>query len=208
LSKYYDHNKIWSRRLEFNHPVWGSYSVILYKRILALLDQHGIESGRLIDYGCGAGKFGELAEAAGFNYTGIDDSNAAIELGKKTWPNMELLEWDLAHQDLPPKFQAYADIGTAINSLHCLTEPAHRQQFLKNMALGIKSGGLLFISTMVGPVTKDYRPSENPRLYLDPDLVLKELATVGFTQVLYRADLPANDQNGIPNLEAIVKAVE
>ena len=63
MNKYYDHNKIWSRRLDHNHPVWGSYSVILYKRILALLDEHEIKSGRMIDYGCGAGKFGELALA-------------------------------------------------------------------------------------------------------------------------------------------------
>ena len=205
MNKYYDHNKIWSRRLDHNHPVWGSYSVILYKRILKLLEQHDIKSGRMIDYGCGAGKFGELVEMAGFNYTGIDDSSAAIELGKKTWPKMELLEWDLAHKELPPALQNYAEVGAAINSLHCLTEANHRQQFLENMALGVKSGGCLFISTMVGPLTKEFRPSENPRLYLEPEAVLKELAWVGFTDVLYRADLAANDQNAIPNLEAIIR---
>lgn len=204
INKYYDHNKIWSRRLDHNHPVWGSYSVILYNRILKLFEQHNIKSGRIIDYGCGAGKFGELAQAAGFSYTGIDDSSAAIELGKKTWPNQELLEWDLAHKELPPGLLNYAEIGSAINSLHCLTEANHRQQFLENMALGVKSGGCLFISTMVGPLTKEFRPSENPRLYLEPKAVLKELASVGFTDVLYRVDLAANDQNGIPNLEAII----
>jgi SAM-dependent methyltransferase len=145
--------------------------VILYKRILSLLDQHDIKAGRMIDYGSGAGKFGELAEAAGFKYTGIDDSNAAIILGKKNWPGLDLLEWDLASKELPMPYQLFADIGTAINSLHCLTEPGHRQQFLDNMSLGIKSGGYLFISTMVGPLTKEYRPSENPRLYLEPDEV-------------------------------------
>jgi 2-polyprenyl-3-methyl-5-hydroxy-6-metoxy-1,4-benzoquinol methylase len=159
----------------------------------------------MIDYGCGAGKFGELAEAAGFKYTGIDDSNAAIELGRKTWTNLDLFEWDLAAKNLPEPYQLFADIGTAINSLHCLTEKSHRQQFLDNMSLGIKNGGFLFISTMVGPLTKEYRPSENPRLYLEPDEVLNELRGVGFTEVLYRTDLPASDQNGIPNLEAIVK---
>jgi len=205
LNKYYDHNKIWSRRLDHNHPVWGSYSVILYKRILSLLDQHSIRDGRLIDYGCGAGKFGELAEAVGFNYTGIDDSSAAIMLGKKTWPTMELLEWDLANAELPSQFHNYATIGSAINSLHCLTEAAHRCQFLENMALGIKNGGHLFISTMVGPLTKEFRPSENPRLYLEAEEVLQELKSVGFTEVIYRSDLPASEQNGIPNLEAIIK---
>lgn len=205
MSKYYDHNKIWSRRLDHNHPVWGSYSVILYKKILSLLDQHEIKGGRMIDYGCGAGKFGELAEAAGFKYTGIDDSHAAIELGKKTWPTLDLLEWDLANKNLPEAYSLFADIGSAINSLHCLTEAGHRQQFLDNMALGIKKGGYLFISTMVGPLTKEYRPSENPRLYLPPDEVMAELKSVGFNEVLYRADLPSSDQNSIPNLEAIIR---
>lgn len=205
MTKYYDHDKIWERRDEHNHPVWGSYSVVLYKRILSLFDERHIPQGNLVDFGCGAGKFGEMAELAGFKYLGIDDSGAAIKLGQKTWPEMKLLEFDLAGADLPAEFQNIGAAGTAINSLHCLTEAGHRQQFLRNMSLALQPGANLFVSTMVGPVSDTYRASENPRLYLDPDAVVAELAEHGFKTLIYRADLPATHINGIPNLEVIVQ---
>jgi len=205
LSKYYDHDKIWERRNDHNHPVWGSYSVVLYKRILSLFEEHGIRGGGLADFGCGAGKFGELAQQAGFKYFGIDDSAAAINLGQKSWPEMSLQVFDLAHSDLPEDQQNLAESGSAINSLHCLTESEHRRQFLRNMSLALKPGANLFVSTMVGPVSDGYRASENPRLYLDPDEVVAELAEHGFTTLLYRTDLPASNINGVPNLEVIVR---
>jgi hypothetical protein len=57
-------------------------------------------------------------------------------------------------------------------------------------------------------VTKELLSSKNPRLYLDPGPALKEPASVGFTKVLDRTDPPATDQNGIPNIEAIIKKTE
>lgn len=204
MSKYYDHDKIWERRNDHNQPIWGSYSVVLYKRILGLFAEHKIRDGKLIDFGCGAGKFGEMAEQSGFKYFGIDDSGAAIKLGRNSWPEMALLEFDLASKDLPLDYHHIGDVGSAINSLHCLTEARHREQFLKNMSLAMKSGAHLFVSTMVGPVSDKYRASENPRLYLNPDAVVAELADHGFSSLLYRADLPASTINGIPNLEVIV----
>lgn len=208
MSKYYDHNKIWAKRHTDNNPVWGSYSVTLYTRILETLAGQGHKSGRLIDFGCGAGKFGEMAEQSGFEYTGMDDSGAAIELGKRTWPALNLIEFDLASRPLPAEYNNYAATGTAINSLHCLTEAAHRQMFVKNMAAAITKGGVLFLSTMTGPLTRAYRPSGNPRLYLEPAKILDELTEVGFTVVRWRSDLPANDVNGIPNLEIVVEKTE
>jgi 2-polyprenyl-3-methyl-5-hydroxy-6-metoxy-1,4-benzoquinol methylase len=205
VSKYYDHNRIWQKRHTDNNPVWGSYSVTLYTRILETLAAAGHRDGRLIDYGCGAGKFGDMAEQAGFSYIGLDDSGAAIELGKRTWPALQLLEFDLATRPLPAELTGCAPTATAINSLHCLTEASHRQMFIRNMAAGVAPGGILFLSTMVGPVTRTYRPSGNPRLYLDPDTVLAELAAAGFDRVISRSDLPPNDVNGIPNLEVVLE---
>lgn len=204
MSKYYNHDHIWAKRSDGN-PVWGSYSVILYKRILDILKANGVTSGRLIDFGCGAGKFGELAEAAGFKYIGLDDSNEAITLGKRAWPQMDLRTCDLASKSLTDDLIQCAETGTAINSLHCLTETDHRKTFVTNMAAAIKPGGVLFLSTMVGPLTRKHRPSDSPRSYLEPEQVIHELTDVGFTKIHFRSDIAADKFNAIPNLEILIE---
>ena len=213
---YYNHDATWLDRSAHRSPVWGHYSAVLYEHVLQVLSKHMEtrtaafqEQPNLLDAGCGAGKFGDFAVAAGYQYVGIDESSVAVALGRAHWPSRDLRCLDLAqpiatanlHLDLFGRF----DIATSLNVLHCLTEENHRIQYLKNLKACVKSEGLLCLTTMYGPITRAFRPSREPRIYLDRDTIMGELATAGWPEVIWENTLREDDLNPIPNLEIIAR---
>ncbi len=77
---YYNHDKIWQKRSQDHHPVWGAHSKRLYYQALNLFESLGLLKGTLVDFGCGAGAFGTLCQERGFRYVGLDESQTAIDL--------------------------------------------------------------------------------------------------------------------------------
>ena len=214
---YYNHDATWLDRTAHRSPVWGHYSAVLYEHVLQILTEEARgraptkhESLKLLDAGCGAGKFSEFTLAAGYQYVGIDESSVAIALGKSHWPSLDLRCIDLAQPMQPASLSADLldrfDVVTSLNVLHCLTEQRHRIQYLKNLKACAKSDGVLLLTTMCGPITGAFRPSREPRIYLDRQTIVNELAASGWPHVIWENALPADDLNPIPNLELMARA--
>lgn len=200
---YYNHDQIWEQRHAQGVSVWGRFSDRVYQKIYTYMEPFIPSQGRVLDVGCGAGRFGEFLEERGYDYTGVDESKVAIQLGNKARPQIALKVVDFA-QPLPESFPVY-DILTAINSLHCLVEEEHRDVFWQNVGRATVPGGVIVLSTMCGPLPKDFKASKAPRIYLSPDELTQEAKKAGIGQLSHREDIPANYFNPIPNVQLIFK---
>jgi len=180
---YYDHDESWENRAQTGHPVWGGQSFRVYAQLTALLVQHQPPPARIVDIGCGAGAFGRTLQAAGYNYVGVDESPVAIELGHRSFPELDLRRHDGAKASLKLDGSPF-DVVTAVNVLHCLVEPNDRAHFLANLRAQVGLGGRLCLTTMCAPALPGARLSKHPRLYLPVAEIRAELAHAGWKHIL------------------------
>ena len=101
----------------------------------------GPESGRLLEIGCGDGDFLVLAEADGWQVTGIEYSSAACEKTRKRLKNGEVLCGELQSARLPA---ASFDLCAISDVLEHVRSPL---DFLLEIHRVLKPGGILFVAT-------------------------------------------------------------
>jgi SAM-dependent methyltransferase len=56
---------------------------------------------RVVDLGCGSGAFTELLRQAGYSSVGVDISPKLVAIGRKKYPNLELIEGDAERLPFP-----------------------------------------------------------------------------------------------------------
>jgi SAM-dependent methyltransferase len=200
---YYNHDEIWNHRKSQGLSVWGRFSDRVYEKVYDAMKPFIPTDGKILDVGCGAGRFGETLIDRGYDYLGVDESPAAIDLGRATRVQVPLKVVDFA-RPLPVGFETY-DAVTAINSLHCLIEGEHRRQFWQNAKATGGPDGVIVVSTMCGPLPLKHKAFKAPRVFKTPEEILLEAASVGIEKVLHREDLPSNFYNPIPNILLILK---
>ncbi len=90
------------KEIEFfdRHAEADSYDVFTPESNRKLIDAFARLSGlprgaRIADLGCGSGAFTDELRKAGYSVVGVDISPKLIELGRKKYPGLELLEGDV-----------------------------------------------------------------------------------------------------------------
>jgi SAM-dependent methyltransferase len=90
------------KEIEFfdRHAEADSYDVFTPESNRKLIDAFARLSGlprgaRIADLGCGSGAFTEELRQAGYSVVGVDISPKLIELGRRKYPGLELLEGDV-----------------------------------------------------------------------------------------------------------------
>lgn len=80
----------------------------------AILQKTKVVNGaKLLDVGCGAGKFCKIASGLGFKVSGFDASESLIAIARERMPNAEFQSGDM--EELPYPDQSF-DVVTGINS--------------------------------------------------------------------------------------------
>ena len=69
--------------------------------LLALLREHGIHSGLVVDLGCGSGIWAAALLDAGYDVLGVDISAGMLEIARERAPGAELVQASLFHAPLP-----------------------------------------------------------------------------------------------------------
>ncbi len=208
-SKYYNHDSVWQKRAQLNNPFYGSYSSHLYGKLIRQIQSlhpRSLVGLKLLDVGCGAGMFGLKVVEYGMDYTGVDESSVAIEIGLKHNPGIKLkvLDFALDHILSPNELNAY-DMVTCINTLHCLIEKDERVMMLTNIRKALKSEGLFLITTMCGPFTPVTDFGKPPRHYGLVSDIRGELHQAGFKEILWQNIQTATPQAPIPNYMVALK---
>jgi ubiquinone/menaquinone biosynthesis C-methylase UbiE len=78
------------------HDAYDVFTPQANERIIAAFVRlSGLPRGaRVADLGCGSGVFTELLQRQGFQSVGLDISPKLIELGRRKYPGLELIEGD------------------------------------------------------------------------------------------------------------------
>jgi ubiquinone/menaquinone biosynthesis C-methylase UbiE len=77
---------------------------------------------RLLDVGCGAGRFLQLAVERGASVAGIDATEPFIELARERVPDADLLVGEMEELPYPDEF---FDVVTGFNAFQFAADPAN-----------------------------------------------------------------------------------
>ena len=109
--------------------------------MLAMLTPLSLQRPRILDMGCGTGWFTEELADMG-EATGIELSEAAVELARSRYPRPTFVAGNLLEMSLPV---AHFDV---VVSLEVIAHVADQGQYLDRAAEVLKPGGYLAISTV------------------------------------------------------------
>jgi SAM-dependent methyltransferase len=95
---------------------FGDQAEAAAEQLLEELANGGVESGTVVDLGCGSGIASAKVAAAGFDVVGIDQSPAFIELAREKVPSGEFRVGSFIDANLPPAVAVLA-VGEVLNYL-------------------------------------------------------------------------------------------
>ncbi len=109
--------------------------VVSFSRILP-------SGAKILDLGCGNGKYSAILTNLGHNVTGVDFSAEAVQWAKKKYPKCTFFNRSMT------KFRAKGmDAIVCINSYHCLTTE-ERKVLVRNVQNSLNEGGYLFLTAL------------------------------------------------------------
>lgn len=98
---------------------------------------------KVLDLGCGNGRFGKFLSASRrIIYTGIDNNQYLLGRCRETLPQAKLINQDILK---PWPIKEKFDLAVILGVMHHLPK-SHRLKLLKRAAASLKPGGILFLS--------------------------------------------------------------
>jgi len=138
-------------------------------------------NAKVLDAGCGAGLPISQMLNERFRVTGVDFSEAQIELAKKNVPNVRFLCEDMTKLDFPDS--AFDGITSYYAIIHIPRE--EHQPLLANFHRMLKPGGLALLCLgaehLIDDVDEDYLGTRMYWSHYDTETYLKMLKECGFT---------------------------
>ncbi len=110
---------------------------------LAYLKEHAVPGARVLDLGCGNGRFYDLLEDRSVGYVGLDISEGLLREARKRHPEATFVRGDAT--ELP--FQdASFDAVFSFAVLHHIPSEELRARFISEMRRVLRPGGTLIVS--------------------------------------------------------------
>ena len=107
---------------------------------------------KILDVGCGNGRYYEFCEGCKVDYFGVDISEKLIEIAKKRYPRGKFQVANVLNLPFPPHF---FDKVYSLAVLHHIPSERLRKQFFKEVKRVLKPEGLLILS--VWNLWKDWK---------------------------------------------------
>lgn len=142
-------NKWYKEDLAYIHDIgFRSYVLQAMPGILAILNQHGIQDGLIVDLGCGSGLAAEELVSVGYQVLGVDISSAMIEIARVRVPMAQFQVESLFQVEIP-NCHAVISIGECFNYLFD-PEPQTLTQVFQRIYNALTPGGV-FIFDIAEP---------------------------------------------------------
>jgi ubiquinone/menaquinone biosynthesis C-methylase UbiE len=109
----------------------------------SLFEDHVRAGDRVLDNGCGNGRFYPFFKEKGADYVGIDNSEKLVDIAKKKYPEAEFKIDDALELSF-----ASEEFGLVISMavLHHIPSKAYRRQFFQEAWRVLKPGGRLIVT--------------------------------------------------------------
>lgn len=98
-----------------HHERFGQLSRDASALVLHELDAVGLDSGTVVDLGCGSGIFARLLTDAGYDVVGVDISEEMVALARATAPHADLRVGSVHDIALPSDVRAVVALGEVCN---------------------------------------------------------------------------------------------
>lgn len=167
--------------------------------LLALLHKQGVDSGLVVDLGCGSGIWAERLCRAGHDVLGVDISAAMIALARKRAPAARFQVGSLLEVDLPA-CAAVTSIGECVNYLFDTGNSLKKlTRLFRRVHASLQAGGV-FIFDVLQPGHERGRPGRRFRVGDDwavlvdiqedeeRGLITRKITSFRQTGKLYRRD--------------------
>lgn len=115
----------------------------VWEEIRFLFDDWLVEGDKVLDLGCGNGRFFEVLKDKNVDYIGIDSSEKLIKIARKRYPQAKFQVADALNL-LPPN--NYFNKVFSIAVLHHIPSEEFRLKFLKEAKRALKQDGLLILT--------------------------------------------------------------
>lgn len=129
----YDTDLAW-----IHHAGFSEFAESAAPGILAILANHGVRQGTVVDAGCGSGVLAHAMGSVGFDVVGFDASSPMIALARLTAPAASFFVSTLRNADIPP-CDAIVAVGEVLNYA-TLDDVRH---FATNAREALRRGGVL-----------------------------------------------------------------
>lgn len=116
---------------------------IVWPELEFLFDNYLMAGDRVLDSGCGNGRFYEVFKDKDVSYVGVDFSETLIEIAKNNYPKTEFRAANALDLDFPNNF---FDKIFSIAVLHHIPSKDFRLKFLKEARRILKPGGFLILT--------------------------------------------------------------
>lgn len=115
----------------------------IWPEIKLLLGDWAKAGGKILDIGCGNGRWHLFFQEAGMDYTGIDNSRELVKIAQNKFPQAKFVAGEAL--DLPFKNELF-DLAFSAAVLHHIPSQTCRQKFFQEAFRVLKPGGMLFVS--------------------------------------------------------------
>lgn len=115
----------------------------MWEEMRFLVDDYMIAGERILDLGCGSGRFFEFLRDKKVDYIGIDNSEKLIEIAKRRYPKARFQVADVLNLPFPRNF---FDKIYSIAVLHHIPLEEFRLQFLREAKRVLKPEGFLILT--------------------------------------------------------------
>jgi len=115
----------------------------IWEEVRFLFDDYVEPGDKVLDLGCGNGRFFEVLKDKRVDYIGVDFSEKLIEIAKKRFPEAKFLVADALNLPFPNNF---FDKVYTISVFHHIPSEEFRLQFLKEVKRVLKKEGLLILT--------------------------------------------------------------
>jgi len=109
----------------------------------SLLNRYLLLGEKILDLGCGNGRYFEYLKEKKVNYFGIDNSTGLIEIAKSRYPGVNFQTADALNL---PFSENFFDKVISIATFHHIPSKEFRIKFLKEVKRVLKPGGILILT--------------------------------------------------------------
>jgi ubiquinone/menaquinone biosynthesis C-methylase UbiE len=143
----YDPREYWAERLQRkgkNYVAWKSLSGAFDKQsevFWAATAPHLPNGGRVLDFGCGVGRFAAVLSNVVDSYDGVDINEGALKLA----PELENATFTHLAEDRLPFPDATFDGAVAFTVIQHIVDPKHYANWTAELARVVRPGGWFFV---------------------------------------------------------------